>query len=42
MPHLINYSMLSLSKNSLADNLVKAQCDICGKKYGSIEEAKKM
>lgn len=41
MAHLISYGMLSTSDNSLAGNLVKAQCDFCGRKYGSIEEARK-
>lgn len=41
MPHLIAYAQMSTSKNALAGNLVKAQCDFCGNKYGSIEEAKK-
>lgn len=27
--------------NSLAGNLVKAQCEFCGNKFGSIEEARK-
>lgn len=41
MAHLISYGMLSTTDNSLAGNLVKAQCDFCGKKFGSIEEARK-
>jgi len=40
MAHLVNYGMLSTTTNGLAGNLVKAQCDFCGKKFGSIEEAK--
>ena len=40
MPHLVSYGLLNASNNSMAGNLVKAQCDICGEKYGSIEEAK--
>ncbi len=36
MPHLIAYGMINSTSN-----LVKAQCDICGRKYGSVEEAKK-
>lgn len=41
MAHLIKYAMLNNERNAIAGNLVKAQCDICGKKYGSFEEAKK-
>ena len=41
MPHLIAYAQMSTTKNALAGNLVKAQCDFCGRKFGSIEEAKK-
>ena len=41
MPHLIAYAQMKTNKNSLGGNLVKAQCDLCGQKYGSIEEAKK-
>lgn len=40
MAHLIAYAQMSLSKNALAGNLVKAQCDFCGRKFGSLEEAK--
>lgn len=40
MPHLIAYAQMSLNKNALAGNLVKAQCDFCGRKFGSLEEAK--
>ena len=29
------------TNNSLAGNLVKAQCEFCGKKFGGIEEARK-
>ncbi len=41
MPHLIAYAQMSTADNTLVGNLVKAQCDLCGKKYGSLEEAKK-
>ena len=41
MAHLIAYAQMSTVDNARAGNLVKAQCDLCGKKYGSIEEAKK-
>lgn len=41
MAHLIAYAQMSTTDNSIAGNLVKAQCDLCGKKFGSLEEAKK-
>lgn len=41
MPKLVKYGMMSTEKNGLGGYLVKAQCHICGAKYGSIEEAKK-
>ena len=41
MPKLVKYGMMSTEKNGLGGYLVKAQCWICGAKYGSIEEAKK-
>lgn len=41
MAHLIAYAQISTTDNAIAGNLVKAQCDLCGKKYGSLEEAKK-
>ena len=41
MAHLIAYAQMSTTDNAIAGNLVKAQCDLCGKKYGSLEEAKK-
>ena len=41
MAHLIAYAQLSTSANALAGNLVKAQCDFCGRKFGSLEEARK-
>ena len=40
MAHLIAYAQMSLNKNALVGNLVKAQCDFCGRKFGSLEEAK--
>lgn len=39
MAHLVKYAQLSLMTNSIAGNLVKAQCDFCGRKFGSMEEA---
>lgn len=39
MAHLVAYAQLSTTDNAVAGNLVKAQCDFCGKKYGSIKEA---
>lgn len=41
MPRLLMYGMLSSTRNSMCGNLVKAQCVICGAKYGSIDDAKK-
>lgn len=41
MPNLVKYGMMSTEKNGLGGYLVKAQCYICGAKYGSVEEAKK-
>lgn len=40
MAHLVAYAQMSTDKNALAGNLVKAQCDICGSKFGSLKEAK--
>ena len=40
MPHLIGYAQMSTTDNAITGNLVKAQCDFCGKKFGSVEEAK--
>ena len=40
MAHLIAYGQMSTTDNSITGNLAKAQCDLCGKKYGSLEEAK--
>ncbi len=42
MPHLIKYGMLSTMPNTVDGGgyLVKAQCDFCGRKFGSIEAAK--
>ena len=39
MAHLIAYAQMSTTKNALAGNLIKAQCDFCGRKFGSLEEA---
>lgn len=39
MPRLEAYAQMSLNKNALAGNLVKAQCEFCGRKFGSFEEA---
>ena len=40
MAKLIAYGMLSTSSNAIAGNLVKACCEFCGKKFGSVKEAK--
>lgn len=41
MAKLVTYGMLSTNNNIMAGNLVKAQCEICSRKFGSIEEARK-
>lgn len=43
MAKLVGYAMMSANKNAIDDagHLVKAMCVFCGRKYGSIEEAKK-
>lgn len=41
MPHLVKYGVMSANNSGLAGVLVKAQCDFCGAKYGSVEEARK-
>lgn len=40
MPKLVSYGILG-KNGRMSGNLVKAQCEICGKKYGSVEEARK-
>lgn len=40
MAHLIAYAQMSTDKNALAGNLVRAQCDICGNKFGDLKEAR--
>lgn len=39
MAHLIAYAQMTLMENGLTENLVKAQCDFCGRKFGSLKEA---
>ena len=42
MAKLVGYAMMFANKNSIDDgHLVKAMCEFCGKKFGSVEEAKK-
>lgn len=41
MAHLIAYAQMTLMENGLTENLVKAQCDFCGRKFGSLKEAEK-
>lgn len=41
MAKLILYGVLSVSDNTLSGTIVKACCEFCGKKFGSIEEARK-
>ena len=42
MAKLVGYAMMSANKNAVNEgHLVKAMCEFCGKKFGSIEEARK-
>lgn len=42
MAKLVGYAMMSTNKNAINNgHLVKAMCEFCGKKFGSIEEARK-
>lgn len=42
MAKLLKYSKMPIIKNSVDDGcLVKATYEFCGKKFGSVEEAKK-
>ena len=42
MAHLVAYAQMSTNKNALSvGNLAKAQCDFCGCKFGSLDEAKR-
>lgn len=42
MAKFIGYAMMSANKNAIDDgHLVKAICEFCGRKFGSIEEARK-
>lgn len=42
MAKLVGYAMMSANKNAIDEgHLVKAMCGFCGRKFGSIEEAKK-
>lgn len=42
MAKLIGYAMMSANKNGTdSGHLVKAMCEFCGRKFGSIEEARK-
>ena len=42
MAKIIGYAMMSVNKNSIDDgHLAKAMCELCGRKFGSIEEARK-
>lgn len=42
MAKLVGYAMMSANKNSIdRGHLVKAMCEFCGRKFGSIEEARK-
>ena len=41
MPKLVSYACMSTTNNSIGGTLVKAMCEFCGKKFGSVKEAKK-
>lgn len=42
MAKLIGYAMMSANTNAIDEgHLVKAMCEFCGRKFGSVEEAKK-
>lgn len=42
MAKLIGYAMMSANKNAINNgHLVKAMCEFCGRKFGSIKEARK-
>lgn len=42
MAKLVKYAMMSANKNAINEgHLVKAMCEFCGRKFGSIEEARK-
>lgn len=42
MAKLVGYAMMSTNKNAVDEgHLAKAMCEFCGKKFGSIEEARK-
>lgn len=40
MAKLVAYGVLGTNRKMSGD-LVKAKCEICGQKYGSVEEARK-
>lgn len=42
MAKLVGYAMMSTNKNGTdGGHLVKAMCEFCGRKFGSIKEARK-
>lgn len=42
MAKLVGYAMLSTEKSSVIEgHLVKAMCEFCGRKFGSVKEAQK-
>lgn len=42
MAKLVKYGLLSTNKNTIDHGyLIKAMCEFCGKKFNSVEEAKK-
>lgn len=41
MAKLISYGMLGIGDNALGGHLTKAYCEFCGKKSGSVQEARR-
>lgn len=42
MAKLVGYATMTTNKNSIENGcLVKAMCEFCGRKFGSIEEARR-
>lgn len=41
MAHLVGYGMMSTEDSAYYGHLANAQCDFCGRLYGSPDEAKK-
>lgn len=41
MAKLISYGMLDIGGNALGGYLTRACCEFCGKKFGSVQEARR-